>query len=99
MARFMTETLLLKSLDHPNILRLNEMYQDAKRFFVVCELCHGGELFDTIENYVNTGKFCTESEAVYIISQMLSAISYLHQNEIIHMDLKPENVLFISKKD
>jgi len=99
MARFMTETLLLRRLDHPNILRLNEMYQDPKRFFVVCELCHGGELFDTIENYVNTGKFCNESEAVYIISQTLSAISYLHANEIIHMDLKPENVLFISKKD
>ena len=68
MARFMTETILLRTLDHPNILRLNEMYQDPKRFFVVTELCHGGELFDTIENYVNTGKFCTESEAVYILS-------------------------------
>ena len=99
MARFMTETILLRTLDHPNILRLNEMYQDPKRFFVVTELCHGGELFDTIENYVNTGKFCTESEAVYILSQMLSAVAYLHANEVIHMDLKPENVLFISKKD
>ena len=99
MARFMTETILLRNLDHPNILRLNEMYQDKRRFFVVTELCHGGELFDTIENYVNTGRFCTESEAVYILSQLLSSVAYLHANEIIHMDLKPENVLFISKKD
>ena len=68
MARFMTETILLRNLDHPNVLRLNEMYQDKRRFFVVTELCHGGELFDTIESYVNAGRFCTESEAVYILS-------------------------------
>ena len=80
MARFMTETLLLRTFDHPNILHLNEMYQDRKRFFVVTELCHGGELFDTIESYVNTGKFCTEAEAVYIVSQILSAVVYLHTN-------------------
>jgi len=42
--KFLTMTLLLQHLDHPNILRFQEVFQDAKRFFIVTELCHGGDL-------------------------------------------------------
>ena len=43
--KFMTMTLLLQHLDHPNVLRFQEIFQDKKRFFIVTELCQGGDLF------------------------------------------------------
>ena len=94
MARFMTETLLLRTFDHPNILHLNEIYQDRKRFFVVTELCHGGELFDKVSNDGNFG----EKEAAEVMRQLLSALFYLHEREIIHRDLKLENLVYQDKE-
>lgn len=46
--RFNNEIEILKSFDHPNILKLYEFYEDEKRFYLVTELCTGGELFDKI---------------------------------------------------
>lgn len=42
--KFMTMTILLQNLDHPAILRFQEVFQDKKRFFIVTELCQGGDL-------------------------------------------------------
>jgi len=47
-AKLLNEIEILKQLDHPNILKLFEFFQDQKRFFLVTELCNGGELFDKI---------------------------------------------------
>ena len=44
----MHEIDILKQMDHPNIVRLFEVYQDHKRYFIITELCSGGELFDQI---------------------------------------------------
>ena len=43
---FKTEVATLKILDHPNILKLYEVFEDKKKYFLVTELCKGGELFD-----------------------------------------------------
>ena len=48
MKRFNHEIKLLKKLDHPYILKLYEQYEDDKRYYLVMELCTGGELFDAI---------------------------------------------------
>ena len=94
--KFMTMTLLLQHLDHPNILRFQEIFQDKKRFFIVTELCQGGDLLSQIHEYVESGMFLSEQDAAQIITQVFSAVSLLHKNEIIHMDLKPENIVFLS---
>lgn len=47
---FQEEMGILSKLDHPNILKLYEVFQDEKRYYLVTELCKGGELFDTILN-------------------------------------------------
>ena len=94
--KFMTMTLLLQHLDHPNVLRFQEIFQDSKRFFIVTELCQGGDLLSQIDEYVDSGMFISEQDAAQIITQVLSAVAYLHKNQLIHMDLKPESILFLS---
>ena len=45
---FMKEVTLISKLDHPNIIKLIALYEDEKRFFLVTELCTGGDLYDEI---------------------------------------------------
>ena len=70
--RFFYEMEIMKKLDHPNILRIYEIYQDAKRFFLITELCTGGELFDEIVKQ----KSFSEKDAASIIEQVLEAVAY-----------------------
>lgn len=87
------EINIISVLDHPNIVRLYESFQDRRTIYLVMELCDGGELFERI---VDAGSF-SEAEAAQCVKQMLLAINYLHQNLIIHRDLKPENWLVATK--
>jgi calcium-dependent protein kinase len=70
--RFLYEIEIMKKLDHPNILRLFEIFYDDKRYYLVTELCTGGELYNEI---LQKGKF-SEKEAAIILKQVLEAISY-----------------------
>ena len=88
------EVNILSKLSHPNIMHIYEFYDDNSNFYIVSELCPGGELFDMI-----TEKGCfSESEASPIMKQLMSAITYCHQNHIVHRDLKPENILLEDHK-
>lgn len=89
------EISILKMMDHPNIVKIYEYYEDQERFNIVMEYCKGGELF---ENITKTGVF-DEEVASSIMSQILSAISYLHSKNIIHSDLKAENIMFVNNDD
>ena len=91
-ARFRQEIQLMKELEHPNIIRLYETYEDASSIYLVMELCTGGELFDRI---ISLGCFTVRAAAM-AVKQMLSAIYYLHNHGICHRDLKPENFLLLS---
>lgn len=94
-ARMYLEVEILKKLIHPNIMQIYEFYEDKKNFYIITELCEGGELFDMI---VDKGSF-NEDEAAWIMKQLLSAINYIHTNNIVHRDLKPENILLDAKKN
>ena len=96
---FKTEMVLMRSLDHPNIVKFLDYFEDTKRYYIVTELCHGGELFQTIEKYLKTGQVFDERNASHIIRDLSSVIYYLGKNEINHLDLKPENILFSSLKE
>ncbi|OMJ74115.1 hypothetical protein SteCoe_27035 [Stentor coeruleus] len=89
------EISVLTSLDHPNILKCYEIFEDNWKFYVAMDYCAGGELFDKI---IEMKKF-NEAQAAKIMSQLLSAIAYCHEKHVIHRDLKPENILLEEKQD
>ncbi|EGR29125.1 hypothetical protein IMG5_162280 [Ichthyophthirius multifiliis] len=94
--RLFSEMNILKNLDHPNILKLIELFQDSKNYYLITEYCSGGELFDKIKSMKNF----TEKMAADYFKQILSAVVYCHENQIVHRDIKPENLLFdTDKKD
>ena len=90
----LNEINILKKMDHPNILKIFEFYVSKDSYFLVTELCSGGELFQEI---IENGAF-SEEKASYIMYQIFSAINYCHNMKIIHRDLKPENIL-IEKRE
>ena len=84
------EVAILFAMDHPNIVRLFEVYEEKKYFHLVTEYCEGGELFD----HLAAKGVYRESEAAALMRKVLRAISYLHANNICHRDIKPENFMF-----
>jgi calcium-dependent protein kinase len=72
--RLAYEIDILKNLDHPNIVKLYEVFEDKTKIYLITELCDGGELFDEI---IERGNF-TEKDAASVIKQVLSAVSYCH---------------------
>lgn len=93
--QMLNEAKILMKLDHPNIVKLFELFQDSKFYYMVTEHCTGGELFDRIHQK----KFLSEELASIYMKQVFSAIYYCHKKQIAHRDLKPENILLESKEE
>ncbi|KAL4486032.1 hypothetical protein ABPG72_003966 [Tetrahymena utriculariae] len=93
--RFLNEINIMRNLDHPNIIKLYETFEDARNVYLVMELCDGGELFDRI---IAKGHY-TEQEARVTFTQIVQAVNHCHSNGICHRDLKPENFLLLNKSD
>jgi len=92
--RFKQEIAIMKIMDHPNIIKLFESFEDHRNIYLVLELCTGGELFDRI---IAAG-FFSEVQAAIVMQNMFRAIFYMHENHVCHRDLKPENFLFTTKE-
>jgi calcium-dependent protein kinase len=88
------EVQLMHQMDHPNIVKFYDVYEDAKYMHIVMEYLSGGELFDEI---VRVGAYSEQTAAEYM-RQILHSIAFLHTNGIVHRDIKPENFLFESKE-
>ncbi len=71
---------LLCMLSHPNILQTYEFFDDNKNYYIVYEVCNGGQL---LEHICEKGSF-TEKDAALIMRQVLSALAYAHKNKIVH---------------
>ena len=89
------EVDILKRLKHPNIVSCLDFFEDYSSFYVVMELVEGGEVFDQI---IKKDTY-SELEARELVFVLLNAIQYCHQRNIVHRDLKLENLLLASKSD
>eukprot|EP00978_Attheya_sp_CCMP212_P027011 scaffold89990_cov60-Attheya_sp.AAC.2 len=74
---------ILKTMDHPNIFRIYEKFESATAIHLISELCTGGDLYSKAPY--------TEGQAAHILTQVLSALTYMHKRYIIHRDIKFEN--------
>eukprot|EP00358_Blepharisma_japonicum_P002185 CAMPEP_0202955304 /NCGR_PEP_ID=MMETSP1395-20130829/51696_1 /ASSEMBLY_ACC=CAM_ASM_000871 /TAXON_ID=5961 /ORGANISM="Blepharisma japonicum, Strain Stock R1072" /LENGTH=484 /DNA_ID=CAMNT_0049671735 /DNA_START=196 /DNA_END=1650 /DNA_ORIENTATION=+ len=83
------ELEILKLADHPNIVKLYEIYEDTKYIHLVMEYCSGGDLCD----YLIQKEVLTEKEVSALMKQIFSAVNHLHSLKICHRDIKPENFL------
>ncbi len=90
-----SEVDILSQLDHPNAVKLIEIFDEQNNIYLVLELLAGGELFDRIvekESY-------SEKEASDTVRPIVDAIRYCHGMGIVHRDLKPENLLYESEDE
>jgi len=99
MQQLKEEVRILSEVDHPNIVRLEEVYRSESAVYLVQELCEGGDLFHWIGNRAECKKegLPSEERCADIMRQLLSGMRYLHSKGIVHRDLKLENVLFKTK--
>ena len=88
------EILILKEVDHPNIIKLYEVKETTQFFYLIMELCNGGSLTDRLEEHIKKYKRPFSEETVqYLMKQIMSAINYLHLKNILHRDIKLDNIL------
>ncbi|OMJ87320.1 hypothetical protein SteCoe_11006 [Stentor coeruleus] len=83
------ESEILETVSHPHILNYYETLEDQNCFYVVTELCKGGNLS---QGLYKKGKF-SEKDVVYVMFQILQAVEFLHKEMVAHRDLKPDNIL------
>eukprot|EP00980_Cylindrotheca_fusiformis_P005411 scaffold1157_cov122-Cylindrotheca_fusiformis.AAC.3 len=91
----------VRQVEHPNIIRLYDIYEDVRCIHLVTELCTGGELYDrVIEKAESEEGHYSEADAASLIQDILGAIAYCHDVvNIVHRDLKPENFLLLHQGD
>lgn len=91
MKQLRDEIDILCQLDHPNIVRLEEVYETPDYMYLVLELCTGGELLDRLNSLKD--RHYTEKDAADYVKTMVNAVRYVHDHNITHRDLKLENFL------
>ena len=92
-----TEIEILKICQHPNIIRLYDIFENIDYIYIIMEYCPGGDLFSYLEN---RNFKLSEERAAILMKKMCDAVFYFQSFfGVIHRDLKPENVLMTSDKD
>ncbi|KAG9805894.1 Ca2+/calmodulin-dependent protein kinase, partial [Aureobasidium melanogenum] len=90
-ANILKEVQIMRQLDHPNIVKLVEFSEARQYYYIVLELCPGGELFHQIVRLT----YFSEDLSRHVIVQVAKALQYMHEEAgVVHRDIKPENLLF-----
>ena len=92
--RLFNEINILKRVDHPNIIKIYEFFKDSVNYYIITEYCEEGDLYDKLMSMPKS--YFSEKLVCFIMKQVFSAVAYLHSKDIIHGDLKLENILIDS---
>jgi serine/threonine protein kinase len=88
-----SEIKMLKKIEHVNIVKLFDAFYHKKVFYSVTEYCQGGSLLKFIQNR----GMQTERDVAGIMRQIANALSYIHKRNIVHRDLKLDNIMLASE--
>lgn len=88
-SRFQKEALNLARMNHPGIVKVMEVFDENNTSYMVMEFLAGG----TLDCYIKEKKSIPENEAKTIITQIAQALSYMHDRQMLHLDLKPGNIM------
>ena len=91
----MNEISILRLIDHPNIVKIYEVYENSDYIDIVMDLLKGEDLLKALM----AETFYDEDQIKKIIHQLMEAICYIHKKGIMHRDIKPENIVFKNKGD
>ena len=80
--KFRREIEILKKMDHPNIIKLFEVFESDRSIYLIMEECKGGEIFDRIIEHIQNKEMYSEKDAADIIQQVMSCIQYCHNHNI-----------------
>ncbi|CAM1502103.1 Fc.00g040870.m01.CDS01 [Cosmosporella sp. VM-42] len=83
------EVAILKLIEHPNIMKLYDIWENRSEIYLILEYIDQGDLF----TFINMKGRLSEEVSIYFFRQIMSAITYCHSFNICHRDLKPENIL------
>ena len=86
---FQREIDAMAFMRHPSLVALRDFFWDERNYYMIMDLCNGGELFD----YIVQHDRLDEASAAYLFKQIVQAVKYCHQLGVAHRDLKPENIL------
>ncbi|MDR3736442.1 MAG: protein kinase [Acidobacteriaceae bacterium] len=90
------EIEILKMCQHPNLIKMLDVFENIEHIYIVMEVLEGGDLF----SYLEKRRFrLPEQRAAKIIHSLAAGLYYLHSYGIVHRDIKPENVLMVSKSE
>ncbi|KAL3536445.1 hypothetical protein ACH5RR_004906 [Cinchona calisaya] len=91
-----SEIVILKKINHPNIIRLHDMIEDSGKIYIILEYCRGGDLSVYVQQ--RQGRI-PEAIAKHFMQQLASGLKVLRENNLIHRDLKPQNLLLFTNDD
>uniref|UniRef100_A0A1L8DKT0 Putative serine/threonine protein kinase n=2 Tax=Nyssomyia neivai TaxID=330878 RepID=A0A1L8DKT0_9DIPT len=89
------EVEIMNSLHHPLIIQLYDAFEFGKMMCVVLDLIEGGELFERV---IDDDFILTEKACIVFVRQLCEAMEFVHRKNILHLDLKPENIMCLTRE-
>ena len=87
--KVLDEIKILKKLDHPNIMKIFECFDDDKNFYIISDFCDQGDLLGKLEKLGRMNEIVVK----FLMEQVFNAVAYLHSKNFLHGDIKLENIL------
>lgn len=81
---------MLRVVEHPNLIHLDSVYETDNTFYLILDLCSGGNL----KEYLREHKFLPQNKAAIVLKSVLEGLQAMHSKNIMHRDVKPDNILF-----
>lgn len=92
---FLSEARRLNSIDHPNVVAVNEVFETNGTAYYVMEYLTG----DSLRRYIDKNGALSEEQTKTLITPLLNAVGYLHDNRLTHLDIKPDNIMLKPGRD